>query len=271
MKRFIFYLYGIVSYSFFLVVFLYAIGFVGNFGVPKSIDSGAAGPVVPALIINMLLLALFAVQHSIMARPGFKKWWTKIVPEAVERTTFVFFSSAILALLFWQWQPMPEAVWNVTFEPAILILWAVCAVGWLTVLASTFMISHAHLFGLKQVHKFLRKENQPPLEFDTPALYRYVRHPIMLGFLVAFWATPHMSEGHLLFAVATTGYILLALQFEERDLVKLFGDRYIEYRKRVRMLIPVPKRSRVNDTTPEYQRPSGYLQEKFNPVDNLKD
>ena len=243
MKRIVFFLYGLLSYGAFLGVFLYAVGFVANIAVPKTIDSGPAAPLVPALLINVGLLTLFALQHSVMARPGFKKVWMRIVPPAIERSTYVLFSSAALALLFWQWRPLPMAVWSVDAEAARTLLWSVHIGGWLIVLVSTFFISHAHLFGLMQVQRNMEGREMPELRFQTPGLYRLVRHPIMLGFVIAFWATPEMSAGHLLFAAASTGYILVALQFEERDLIAFFGDRYRAYREQVRMLIPVPRRN----------------------------
>ncbi len=242
MGRILAFLYGLVNYVVFLAVFLYAIAFVGDFAVPKTIDSGGpTGAFWPSLLINAGLLGLFAVQHSVMARKGFKRWWTKIVPEPIERSTYVLFTNAVLILLFWQWRPLTDVVWTVEVVWGQWVLWGLFGFGWVLVLGATFAISHAHLFGVEQVYRYMREEEEASAPgFQVPRLYRYVRHPLVLGFLIAFWATPEMTVGHLVFALATTGYSLVGLYLEERDLVARFGDDYRRYRKRVPMILPWP-------------------------------
>ena len=238
MGRFLAFLYGMVAYLLFLISFLYAIGFVGNLAVPKSIDSGTSAGLGSALVIDLVLLSLFAIQHSGMARPAFKRWWTKMVPEPVERSTYVLLSSLALLLLYWQWQPLTGIFWQVQNPAGRMVLQVVFWLGWLIVLVSTFMINHFDLFGLRQVYLHARRGAYTPTGFRSPGFYKYIRHPIMLGFIIAFWATPDMTLGHLVFALMTTGYILVALQMEERDLVSHHGESYQRYQRRVSMLFP---------------------------------
>ena len=238
MTRMLAFLYGLVSYLVFFGTFLYAIGFVEGLVVPKTIDTGTVVPFAEALIVNLLLMSLFAVQHSLMARKQFKDWWTQYVPKSVERSTYVLFASLALVLLFWQWRPMPAVVWQIADPTIAKSIMALSFVGWLLVLTSTFLINHFELFGLHQVTNNLVGRGMPPVRFKTPVLYKVVRHPIYLGFIIAFWAAPTMTVGHLLFAAVTTAYIFVGIFLEERDLIELFGDEYRRYRERVSMLIP---------------------------------
>jgi methanethiol S-methyltransferase len=236
--RLIAFLYGIVAYAVFFVAFTYAIGFVSGLMVPKTIDTGLVGSAGEALVVNLLLMSLFAVQHSVMARKQFKQWWTQYVPKSVERSTYVLLASLVLLLLYWQWRPMPAVVWQIADPSIALAVTVLGFVGWLIVFTSTFLINHFELFGLHQVANNLTGRAMPAPRFRTPLFYGFVRHPIYLGFVIAFWAAPTMTLGHLLFAAVTTAYIVIAIQLEERDLIDVFGDEYRRYKRRVSMLVP---------------------------------
>ncbi len=235
--------YGILGYVVFLGAFLYAIGFVGNLWVPKAIDTGPAVAVGRALLVDVVLLGLFALPHSVMARPGFKRWWTRIVPPSVERSTYVLVSSLLLLLLYWKWQPILGVVWQVESPVGVVILNVLFWIGWVLVLWSTFAIDHFDLFGLRQVWLRFQGIEYTPVSFGQPMLYRLVRHPLYLGFLIAFWSTPTMTQGHLLFSLATTAYMFLGMLLEERDLVKAHGDAYVRYRSEVWMILPLGRRT----------------------------
>lgn len=248
MKRILSFAYGTFAYVCFLAAFLYAIGFVGDVLVPKSIDSGTAGPLGTAVAVNLALLSLFAVQHSGMARRSFKQFWMKIVPPPIERATYVLFSCAALGLMFSQWVPIPMVIWNVENPVGRALLEGLFWMGWVIVLLATFMISHFDLFGLRQVWLHLQQKNYGEMHFRTVGFYKFVRHPLQTGFLIAFWATPTMTAGHLLFSVVVTAYILVAVKFfEERDLVRVFGNTYRRYQQQVAMFLPLPK---LGSTTP---------------------
>jgi len=238
MGRAIAFLYGLACYIIFLGTFLYAIGFVGNILVPKSIDTGPVSPLGTALLINALLLAAFAIQHTIMARQGFKKAWTKIIPQPVERSTFVLFTTVILMVMYWQWRPMPEVIWAVQSPLWQMVLNVLFWAGFGIVLLSTFLIDHFDLFGMRQVTLYLQKKEYTGHQFRTPGFYQMIRHPLYFGFIMAFWATPTMTMGHLFFAIMTTAYIFVGISFEERDLVRAFPQTYPLYRKQVPMIIP---------------------------------
>ena len=238
MGRLIALLYGLAAYLVFFFAFLYAIGFVEGLWVPKTIDTGTVVPTTEALIVNLLLMSLFAVQHSVMARRQFKEWWTQYVPKSVERSTYVLFASLALLLLFWQWRPMPDVMWQVADPSTAMAITGLSFVGWLLVLTSTFLINHFELFGVHQVVNNLAGRTMSEPRFKTPVLYKVVRHPIYLGFIIAFWAAPVMTVGHALFAAVTTAYIFVGIWLEERDLTELFGDEYRRYKERVSMLVP---------------------------------
>ncbi|MFL5809538.1 MAG: methanethiol S-methyltransferase [Flavisolibacter sp.] len=245
MKKIFSLLFGVISYLAFFGTILYAIGFVGNTVVPKSIDGKADTPIVLAVIVNAALLLLFALQHSIMARPGFKRWWTRIIPSHLERSSYVLLASLCLVLLMWQWQPIGGVVWSVDNETAKAILLIAYLTGWVMVFLSTFLINHFDLFGLRQVWLYFTGKPYTQLPFRLPAFYKLVRHPLYLGFVIAFWSTPVMTLAHFLFAILSTGYILTAIQFEEKDLVETFGEKYRNYRKAVPMIIPFSKKKPV--------------------------
>jgi protein-S-isoprenylcysteine O-methyltransferase Ste14 len=234
--------YGIVAYAVFFATFLYMIGFAGNVFVPKSIDFGGSASLAAALLNNILLLGLFAIQHTGMARPGFKKHWTRIVPRPIERSTYVLLTSLLLCLLAWRWIPMTGVVWEIHNPTTATLLWCSFVIGWCVVLYSTVLIDHFDLFGLRQVYLYARGMAYTPPQFAVTSLYNYVRHPLLLGFLIAFWSAPRMTLGHLVFCVVTTAYVLVAVQFEERDLVRFHGEAYEDYRRQVPMLIPSPRR-----------------------------
>ncbi|HCU53132.1 MAG TPA: hypothetical protein DIC36_02225 [Gammaproteobacteria bacterium] len=236
-KRVLFFVYGLAAYALFFATYLYAIGFIGNLLVPVSIDGTPQVPLWEALVVNAALLGIFAIQHSVMARPAFKRWWTRFVPKPIERSTYVLFSSALLVALFAFWQPLGGVVWNVTDPIGQAVLWGVFALGWGVVLVSTFLINHFDLFGLRQVWLYLTGKPYTALPFKTPFFYRYVRHPLYVGWFMAFWATPTMTVTHLVFALATTAYILVAIQLEERNLVEEHPE-YSGYRRQVPMLVP---------------------------------
>ena len=232
--------YGAACYLFFLVTFLYVMGFLANLSfLPKTVDrADSATPPIMAVLINGALLTLFAVQHSVMARPAFKRAWTQIVPASLERSTYVLAATLAVALLLWQWRPIPDLVWSVTSPPAVVGLYALQILGWSVLLIATFLINHFELFGLRQTLAAVLGRGVPESEFHTPMLYKLVRHPLYLGFVIAFWSAPQMSVGHLIFAIGGTGYILVGIFFEERDLVAHFGQKYRDYQKRVPMLFP---------------------------------
>ena len=242
MARLAVFAFGLIAYVIAMASLVYAIGFVGNIVVPKSIDTGAPSPLGEAVFVNILLLGLFAVQHSVMARPAFKSMLTRLIPHSAERSVYVLLSGLVLWLMYWQWRPITAEVWRVENEAATLVIWGLYFLGWGILVLSTFLISHADLFGLRQIARNWTGKPLEAPEFKTPFLYQFVRHPIYFGMLLAFWAAPVMTLGHLLFSVATTGYIVIGASLEERDLITLFGDKYRTYRGQVSMLVPWPRR-----------------------------
>jgi len=253
MKRIILVAYGVAGYLLFLFTFLYMIAFVGNLAAPKTIDSGTAGPGLPALFADLGLIVVFGVQHSLMARARAKRGLTRLIPAAAERSTYVVLASLILLLLAWQWRPLPGAVWEVKGEPAVLILLGLFWLGWLVVLVSSFLINHFELFGLQQVYFNLVGKRPAPPRFQTPWFYKLVRHPMMLGLLIAFWAAPRMSLGHLMFAAGMTVYILVGIYFEERDLRRQLGGEYAAYQRQTPRLLPLPRPGARQAPTPPLQ------------------
>jgi protein-S-isoprenylcysteine O-methyltransferase Ste14 len=254
LKRLSIFLYGVICYAIFFATFLYAVGFIGNFAVPRTLDGAPATDFTAALLIDLALLGLFAIQHSVMARPAFKRWFTRLIPESAERSTYVLLSSLALIAMFAWWQPLGGVVWNVIDPTLRGVLWGCFAFGWLLVLVSTFLINHFDLFGLRQVWLQLMGRPYTNLAFRTPWLYSHVRHPLYVGWFFAFWATPTMTISHLVFALATTGYILIAIQLEERDLIAHFGKTYTDYRERVPMLVPFTGKRNVDSAFTRRQR-----------------
>jgi protein-S-isoprenylcysteine O-methyltransferase Ste14 len=254
MQRILALLYGVIAYVAFFGTILYAIAFVTGLPVPKTIDTGTVVPFAEAIVVNLLLMSLFAVQHSVMARPGFKAWWTQFVPKSVERSTFVLLASLALILLFWQWRPMPAVVWQVANPQMAAGIQGLSLVGWVIVFTSTFLINNFELFGLHQVFNNLIGRDMAAPTFKTPVFYKVVRHPIYLGFIIAFWAAPTMTAGHLLFAAVTTAYIFVGIALEERDLVAVFGDEYRRYRQRVAMIVPFMGKGETRQAPPATAR-----------------
>jgi methanethiol S-methyltransferase len=251
MKRVLYFAYGVFCYLMFLGIFFYTCGWLANLGVPRSIDSSPTAPTAWAITINVLLLGIFALQHSIMARPTFKRWWTQIVPKPIERSTYVLCTNLVLILLFWQWRSIDTVIWDVQSTAGQAVLWGMFGLGWATVFVSTVLLNHFDLFGLRQVWLYLRGKPYTYLPFNTPLFYQWMRHPLYLGWALAFWCTPTMTGGHLLFAFVTTMYMLVAIQFEERNLIEHHGSLYAEYRRAVPMMIPLPGRRFVHRAVDE--------------------